>query len=174
MRKLVRVSVKGLKESLNKLEKDAKLRAQRAVLTGIYGFSNNIMTRSKRIVPKDIGTLGGSGYVTLPNKRGSEYVVEIGYGGAAKGYAEEQHENLDYKHDDGRQAKYLEQPFEEAKGRALRAISNIARRAFIQNARVTKRSSMPTTPNEKAPGPKYSKATKTNYGDKPKRGRRKK
>lgn len=74
-----------------------------------------IKSRSQEMCPVDIGTLRDSAYVEdLPNG------YEIGYGGAAEEYALEQHENLDYYHDDG-QAKFLELAFLEVTEKRLKS-----------------------------------------------------
>lgn len=72
------------------------------------------MAESKTLVPLDDGPLRASGFVEPPVFRGREIEVTLGYGGPAAPYAIEQHENLDYEHAPGRQAKYLEQPLRES------------------------------------------------------------
>jgi hypothetical protein len=74
-----------------------------------------IKSRSQEMCPVDFGTLRDSAYVTdLPNG------YEIGYGGAASEYALDQHENLNYYHDDG-QAKFLELAFIEVTEKRLKS-----------------------------------------------------
>ena len=81
-----------------------------ALGSALYQEGEAIMTAAKKIVPHDVGTLETSGYVVPPVYEGDAVSVTLGFGGAAKEYALEQHENLDYQHDEGRQAKYLEEP----------------------------------------------------------------
>ena len=81
-----------------------------ALGAALYQEGEAIMTQAKKIVPHDVGTLESSGDVKPPEYAGDEVSVTLGFGGAAKDYALEQHENLDYQHDEGRQAKYLEEP----------------------------------------------------------------
>ena len=76
-----------------------------------------VMAEAKAITPvqkkKGLpgGTLRSSGTV-LPPKIGARSVTTVaGFGGAAKAYALVQHERLDYKHNPGQTAKFLERPF---------------------------------------------------------------
>ena len=82
-----------------------------AVAQALHEEAQRIFERSQDLVPFDEGTLAQSGQVFPPAVIGDGVMVEIGYGGAASAYAEVQHENLAYRHDPGRQAKYLEEPF---------------------------------------------------------------
>jgi hypothetical protein len=107
----------------------------------MYVVANNVMTDAKRITPHDTGTLMASGYVTLPEKRGSGMVVELGFGGFAKDYAVPQHENLDYKHDPGRQAKYLGEPVDNERARLVADVA-AALRAGARSG------GMPTHPDQ--------------------------
>ena len=99
---LVRVMVQGGKK--------APLMLGRA----LYDEANEIFYESQKIVPIDEGVLKSSGQVHAPHYSNQEIVVEITYGGAAKGYALIQHENESYKHAAGKQARYLSDPVEDA------------------------------------------------------------
>jgi hypothetical protein len=68
---------------------------------------------SQRRVPVDTGTLKRSGMILPLMKRQGNWIVVMGYGGAAREYAQDQHERLDYKHKEGKSAKYLENPIRE-------------------------------------------------------------
>lgn len=72
------------------------------------------MELAKDLTPVDTGALKNSGIVDLPVISGSDVAVKIGFGGAASDYAEVQHEELSYYHKPPTQAKYLEQPLQEA------------------------------------------------------------
>ncbi len=71
-----------------------------------------ILTISKRDwVPVDIGNLEGSGFVDDPQRgRGAIISIDIVYGGPSEPYAVVQHEDLELKHPNKGQAKYLERP----------------------------------------------------------------
>ena len=86
----------------------------REIGRALYEEGQHIMTRSKaEFVPVDTGTLRASGQVRVPQHSGGRVTVELGYGGAASAYALVQHERTDFHHPVG-QAKYLEQPVNEA------------------------------------------------------------
>lgn len=91
------------------------LRAQAMVLKG----------RSQAICPVEHGTLRDSCVI---EERG-DYIV-VGYGGAASDYALIQHENLQYHHNPGQQAKYLEQPLDEMEEEIKEAVSKAVAGAF--------------------------------------------
>jgi hypothetical protein len=91
------------------------------------------MTASKRIVPVDVGTLKGSGYVTLPNMQNNNIIVEQGFGGEAKDYAIVQHERTDFHHPGGGEAKYLEKPMMAQTSTFSHDVGAIARKAFEAN-----------------------------------------
>lgn len=67
-----------------------------------------VIGHAQRIVPHDEGTLEGTGTVHPPVTVGDTTVV---IGSFSTPYARRQHEELDWKHLPGRQAKYLEDPF---------------------------------------------------------------
>lgn len=101
---------------------DAVMRALRllgekapdAMGKALYQEGNDILRAAKVLTPIDTGVLKGSAFVNLPEVSGAEVSVTLGYGGAASDYAEVQHEELSYYHKPPTQAKYLEQPFNEA------------------------------------------------------------
>lgn len=68
----------------------------------------HVLTESRRLVPHEEGTLERSGKVDT-ERQGDVSVAAISYDTP---YAVRQHEEMDYRHDEGRQAKYLEQPLE--------------------------------------------------------------
>lgn len=92
-----------------------------------------IITASKAVVPVDVGTLKASAGVNPPEFEGNDrFSILAGYGGAARAYALEQHERLDFKHEEGQQAKYLEEPARNrTDGMAARIRSAIASRLGI-------------------------------------------
>ncbi len=82
-------------------------------------IAERIMEKSKSIVPLDQGPLQASGKVKPVERKGPIVRVELVYGEPGSGaeeYALIQHENLEYNHAPGRQAKYLEEPVVEAFG----------------------------------------------------------
>lgn len=121
------VEVTGVSEVLKnlKLMGDSATKAAKAA---IYQEAEEIMTKSKRLVPVDTGALKSTGIVELPKEEGNVVSVTLGYGGPAAPYALAVHENpragrtggvspqgKPYKHyAQTGQWKYLEQPAAEA------------------------------------------------------------
>lgn len=108
-----------------------------ATMEALYAEAQIVLAESKRQVPFRVGALSGSGMVHQPYSVGAKTAVEISYGGAAVLYAVVQHENLDYEHAEGRKAKYLEHPIDDAQSRLAK---NIASRVAIM---LGKRGSIP-------------------------------
>lgn len=82
----------------------AKARMAREVGKALAAGAEHLLGASQQKVPLEEGTLSRSGAVT----------VDAGAGEAAVSYdtvyAVRQHEELTWRHDPGRQAKYLEEP----------------------------------------------------------------
>lgn len=77
---------------------------------GLYLEAEQIMSTSKREVPVDTGRLRSTGYVQLPQMKGTQIGVTLGYG---TNYAVYVHEILSARHVVGK-AKYLQDPLERA------------------------------------------------------------
>ena len=80
----------------------AKARKNEAVQTGLRIASDHLLAKSREIVPFLEGILSASGSVDIQPRLGI-----VSYNTP---YAIRQHEELSYRHRDGRQAKYLEKP----------------------------------------------------------------
>jgi 1-acyl-sn-glycerol-3-phosphate acyltransferase len=87
-----------------------------------------IFRESQKIVPVKTGILRASGTIMPPTKKGRKWQVTIGYGGAASSYALAQHENLQYRHQEGKSAKYLEIPTQQRREKMPDAIRNRLKR----------------------------------------------
>ena len=81
---------------------------------------NLVYDRSQDIVPLDETPLQKSGKV---EQEDTTTILSYGEGESAE-YAVIQHENLQFRHAPGRQAKYLEQPFRELTPQILETIAN--------------------------------------------------
>lgn len=115
-----------------------------AIGAEIYREGTDIQRTSIPLVPVDTGALHNSSYVTEPVIANDHVSVEVGYGGVATqinpktgepttSYALKVHEDLQVHHKVG-QAKYLEQPFDEAKaGMSTRVIAGVKRRVTSGN-----------------------------------------
>lgn len=88
--------------------------AERAVLLG----AEHVLSESTKVVPIEEGTLSRSGRATAETQ-GAAAVAAVSYDTP---YAARQHEELDYRHDEGRTAKYLETPL-LAEADTVRAIA---------------------------------------------------
>lgn len=93
-----------------------------------------IATACRRITPVDTGALVNSIHVVGPEIRGRTIGTAIVAGGPAAPYALIVHEDLDAKHAEGKQAKYIEQPVMEA---APELPANLARRVVVGGDRLT-------------------------------------
>lgn len=95
---------------------------QPAMAEALYTEAQSILRESRKEVPFRYGALSSSGRVHDPFTAGNATAVEITYGGVASGdstgdfvnYAVIQHDNLKYRHAEGRKAKYLRDPAERA------------------------------------------------------------
>ncbi len=101
-----------------------------AVGRELYRDLVGVMFESQKIVPYDEGDLHDSGETDRPQISGGTISVSLHYGGGSVDYALIQHENLDYQHPRGGQAKFLESVLnqwtahgpQEVVARALRGV----------------------------------------------------
>lgn len=95
-------------------ELDGIRRRQLAAAT-LYSerFTDAYLGEAQRIVPHDEGTLGAT--ADRETEIAGNMVVITGY--FSTPYARRQHEEEGWEHKEGRQAKYLEAPFNRAAGR---------------------------------------------------------
>jgi len=77
----------------------------KAIMSGTYLGAEAVLKESKEEVPHESGTLERSGAVTEVR---SESAVYVSYNTP---YARRQHEDLTLNHEEGRKAKYLEDPY---------------------------------------------------------------
>lgn len=73
-----------------------------AAMSAMEDLGEHVLEESNRVVPIEEGTLQRSGNVSSDRGAGK---VRIGYDTP---YAVRQHEDMDLRHDEGRQAKFLE------------------------------------------------------------------
>lgn len=123
--KIIKIELMGAPELARTLA-TAGLQGVRALKQALNEEGQIAFRNSQRLVPVDTGTLRRSGILLLAREKGSSMIeVVMGYGGAASAYALKQHENLSYRHKEGQQAKYLEEP---VKARQEKLSQNIQRR----------------------------------------------
>lgn len=99
--------------------------AQRAAAAkGLALAAEHILGAARRIVPHQEGHLERSGDTSVDNTnlRAAVYFDTV--------YAVRQHEELTWRHDPGRRAKYLEEPLRSEAGTARQLIATQIRRAL--------------------------------------------
>lgn len=101
----------------------AKTRA--AATRGLAQAAEFVLGESRKVVPIEEGTLERSGRVTMLTENG-EPVAAISY---STPYARRQHEELTWRHDPGRTAKYLERPMLEQRATAYEIVAEAMRKA---------------------------------------------
>lgn len=82
-----------------------------AAARGLLKGAEHVLEEADRIVPHEEGTLERSGVASVDDQA---LRAAVGYDTP---YAVRQHEELDYHHDSGRQAKYLESPLNGPPGK---------------------------------------------------------
>ena len=103
--------------------------ARRAMLKALTKEAWRIIkTAQSGYVPVLSGDLVFSGHV-IPHQ-GAFPTVEFGFGGKARRYAVIQHENEDFQHPSGGQAKYLSVPVERAMQRVVDSTGQEIRKEF--------------------------------------------
>lgn len=81
--------------------------------TALGSWAQDVLARSKALVPVDTGRLRETGQVMGPEMKDGSWEVHIGYGDRKTAwYAQIVHERLDVRHPRG-QAKFLEVPINE-------------------------------------------------------------
>src|SRR5262245_48992370 len=73
----------------------------------LLDWGEDVMTRSKTIVPVLTGKLRDSGKVQIEEMKDNQIRLNLGYGDKTAWYAAIVHERLDVRHENG-QAKFLE------------------------------------------------------------------
>ena len=84
----------------------------------------DLISKAKERAPLDTGDLRGSGFTEF-KESSTEYVARVGF---TEPYALVQHEDLTFKHPQGGEAKYLENPLKENTGKYIAHIQNKARK----------------------------------------------
>jgi len=89
---------------------------------GVRLAAEHLLGESRKLVPLEEGTLERSGTVSTDGM-----TAAVSYDTP---YAVYQHERLDLRHDPGRQAKYLEQPYNTERGTMTEIVAAQIRRAL--------------------------------------------
>lgn len=112
-------SISGIAEVMSNMKRyEAKL--ETAIESALNDIGADLQRRSQERAPIDTGDLRGSASFKLRKMTGTFRLV-VGFGTI---YAMKQHENLEYKHPQGGEAKYLERPFFENQRKYVQLIKN--------------------------------------------------
>ncbi|MFI2033730.1 minor capsid protein [Streptomyces bottropensis] len=95
-----------------------------AAARGLLLAAEHVLTEAQAVVPLDEGTLQSTGTASVDE---GSLTAAVSYDGP---YAVRQHEELDYRHAPGRQAKYLEQPLNAARTEVAAIVAAQLRRAM--------------------------------------------
>lgn len=101
-------------------------RMRAAAETALRVVANDLLGEAQRLAPVEEGTLRASGEVEIDH-RGDAIVATVSFNTV---YAARQHEETDWEHPLGGQAKYLEQPLREKAPRYERVIAAAVDRAL--------------------------------------------
>ena len=95
-----------------------------AAARGLLLAAEHVLTEAQEVVPLDEGYLQSTGTASVDE---GTLTAAVSFDGP---YAVRQHEELDWRHAPGRQAKYLEQPLNANRGPVQRNIAAQVRRAL--------------------------------------------
>lgn len=101
---------------------DVRAAFRRASMEGLELAAEHLLQASSALVPHEEGDLERSGEVTVDRTTG---VVAVSYD---RPYAVKQHEDMTLRHDEGRQAKFLEKPMSTEKDTMLALVATAARK----------------------------------------------
>lgn len=108
--------------NLGRLPAATRRGALRAVALG----AEHVLGKSSKLVPIEEGTLSRSGK-TSAEMQGDAAVAAVSYDTP---YAVRQHEEMGYRHDPGRQAKYLEGPMGSEAKTVAKIYAQVTREAL--------------------------------------------
>lgn len=118
------MKVKGLENVLKNFNKKLK-EIENVTEDSIRDVALDLLGKAKERAPIDTGDLRGSGFAEF-TESSTEYAAKVGF---TETYALAQHEDLTFKHPQGGEAKYLENPLKENESKYLQHIRNKARKA---------------------------------------------
>lgn len=113
------VEIKGMDKVVDELNKRIKKVGDYNQKT-LEMVALDLKGKSVELAPIDTGDLRGSGYAEI-----GKHEATVGFN---EPYALRQHEELDYSHPKGGQAKYLEQPLKENTDNYIKAFEDSVKR----------------------------------------------
>ena len=123
-----RAVVDRVEHVFNGLEK-ARKRALPGLTQGLLSAGAFLLEKSQEIVPVDTGNLHSSGFVRVDSAGTMQAVVIVGYDAEQAPYGIYVHEDLNARHNPGKQAKYLEEPARVYRQRMKGIVYRQARKA---------------------------------------------
>lgn len=100
---------------------EAKKAAHKGAARGLLLGAEHILEEARRIVPIEEGSLQRDS-ATGVDERELRAAVSFGLG-PASAYAVRQHEELTWRHNPGRQAKYLEEPLNRERSQVAKILA---------------------------------------------------
>ena len=116
----MKMEIEGLPE-LEKLLRKMPKEVEKVAMKELQRSAVDLQGKAQLLAPVDMGDLRGSGF---SETKGQEVTV-----GFSEPYALKQHEELEYNHPKGGQAKYLEQPYKENVKHYINDISKKVKKA---------------------------------------------
>lgn len=101
-----------------------------AGVEGIEASAEDLLKRSQELCPKDRGWDGGLVTSGRIETDAGEQAARVVYGGPGFMHAALQHEKMNYKHDDGESAKYVEKPFNEQADSYMKLVADRIRQVI--------------------------------------------
>lgn len=104
-----------------------KAREHAGAVAGLTQWTEHVAQMAVDVCPIEEGSLAGS---ITPSVDAGSLRGAVSAGGAASAYAVIQHEALDYHHDPGKTAKYIENPANESKATGLALVAAAVKAAL--------------------------------------------
>jgi hypothetical protein len=101
--------------------------AQSGKARGLYEAGQYVLEEANRVAPEEEAILKASGVVDPPNVQAVEDAVTVSYDTP---YAVRQHEETEYRHAPGREAKWLERTLERRRSTVREIIVNAMKAAL--------------------------------------------
>ena len=133
-------------EALKKILREAPKEAESAIIGELKIIAADLQGKAQRLAPVEFGDLRGSAFAVVGKSDvsvnteadtdpGTPRLAIPGAGklgaviGFSEPYALAQHEEVEYRHPKGGQAKYLEQPYKENVDKYVKELSEAIRKA---------------------------------------------
>ena len=119
-----------------------------AAAFGEYEGMQEIMIVAKERAPKDTWTMANSGYVSPPDVRGGESIIEAGFGGGSEEYVVRQHEDSELNHPNGGEAFFFQSALDDGEAALMETIARHVEEALSTGATHPPAKKVPADPLE--------------------------